>query len=176
MEFFIPSLIVLLLSALVCLVLLPKLAPYVLGGAAVVMFILGIWQHYVTFPYEYKASMFTDLIREYAGFFMSLAVILVSIGFILGTAGLTGSSGNSNNSGNSSNSGNSGNSSNSGNSNNTKANNTNNSSMLPAILSTPVADILPNLTGNANGKANNAKANNANKKNNNLASTSFKVV
>jgi hypothetical protein len=170
MEFFIPSLIVLLLSALVCLVLLPKLAPYVLGGAAVVMFILGIWQHYVTFPYEYKASMFTDLIREYAGFFMSLAVIIVSIGFILGTAGLTGSSGNSNNSGNSSNS------SNSGNSNNTKANNTNNSSMLPAILSTPVADILPNLTGNANGKANNTKANNANKKNNNLASTSFKVV
>ena len=159
-----------LLSALVCLVLLPKLAPYVLGGAAVVMFILGIWQHYVTFPYEYKASMFTDLIREYAGFFMSLAVIIVSIGFILGTAGLTGSSGNSNNSGNSSNS------SNSGNSNNTKANNTNNSSMLPAILSTPVADILPNLTGNANGKANNTKANNANKKNNNLASTSFKVV
>jgi hypothetical protein len=170
MEFFIPSLIVLLLSALVCLVLLPKLAPYVLGGAAVVMFILGIWQHYVTFPYEYKASMFTDLIREYAGFFMSLAVIIVSIGFILGTAGLTGSSGNSNNSGNSSNS------SNSGNSNNTKANNTNNSSMMPAILSTPVADILPNLTGNANGKANNTKANNANKKNNNLASTSFKVV
>jgi len=170
MEFFIPSLIVLLLSALVCLVLLPKLAPYVLGGAAVVMFILGIWQHYVTFPYEYKASMFTDLIREYAGFFMSLAVIIVSIGFILGTAGLTGSSGNSGNSGNSSNS------SNSGNSNNTKANNTNNSGMMPAILSTPVADILPNLTGNANGKANNTKANNANKKNNNLASTSFKVV
>jgi len=75
MELFIPSLIVLVLGALFAFVLLPKLSPYVLGCLAITMFGLGLWQHYTMFPYEYKASMATELLKQYSGFIMVVAVI-----------------------------------------------------------------------------------------------------
>jgi hypothetical protein len=75
MELFIPSLIVLVLGAIFLFAVLPKLSPYVLGGLAITMFGLGLWQHYTMFPYEYKASMATDLLKQYSGFIMLLAVI-----------------------------------------------------------------------------------------------------
>jgi hypothetical protein len=83
MELFVPSLIVLILGALFFLVLLPKLSPYVLGGLAVCMFFLGLWQHYTMFPYEYRTSMVTDLLKQYAGFIMLIAVILAGTTAIL---------------------------------------------------------------------------------------------
>jgi hypothetical protein len=83
MELFIPSLIVLILGALFCLVLLPRLSPYVLGGLAVCMFFLGLWQHYSMFPYEYRTSMVTDLLKQYSGFIMLIAVILAGTTAIL---------------------------------------------------------------------------------------------
>jgi len=75
MELFIPSLVVLILGALFGFVLLPRLSPYVLGGLAIAMFGLGLWQHYTMFPYEYKASMATDVLKQYSGFIMLVAVI-----------------------------------------------------------------------------------------------------
>ena len=65
MELFIPSLLVLILGALFGFVLLPKLSPYVLGVLAIAMFILGIWQHYMMFPYEYRSSVATEILKEY---------------------------------------------------------------------------------------------------------------
>lgn len=75
MELFIPTLIVLVLGALFAFVILPKLSPYVLGGLAISMFLLGLWQHYSMFPYEYRASMATDILKQYSGFIMLVAVI-----------------------------------------------------------------------------------------------------
>ena len=83
MELFIPSLVVLILSALVCFFVLPKMSPYVLGMLAFAMFGLGIWQHYSMFPYEYRASMVTDMLKEYSGFVMLLAVIFAGTVAIL---------------------------------------------------------------------------------------------
>ena len=83
MELFIPSLIVLILSALVFFYILPRLSPYVLGVLAFAMFGLGIWQHYSMFPYEYRMSMVTDMMQAYSGFIMLLAVIFVGIFSIL---------------------------------------------------------------------------------------------
>ncbi len=71
-----PSLIVLILAAIVCFVLLPKASPYILGLIAVVMFVVGAWQHYYMFPYEYSSSLFIDLLRDYAPFVMLLGVII----------------------------------------------------------------------------------------------------
>jgi len=79
MELFIPSLIVLLLGALVCFFILPRMSPYVLGSLAVTMFGLGIWQHYSMFPYEYKASMATNILKQYSGFIMLLGVIFAAV-------------------------------------------------------------------------------------------------
>ena len=83
MELFIPSLIVLLLSAIFCLFVLPKLSPYVLGMLALAMFGIGIWQHYSMFPYEYRTSSLTDKMREYSGFVMLIALIFAGIFAIL---------------------------------------------------------------------------------------------
>ena len=73
---FIPSLLVLVLAAIVCFVLLPKMSVYTLGLLSVGLFILGVWQHYQMFPYEYRASLFADLLRDYSPFVMLAAVIL----------------------------------------------------------------------------------------------------
>jgi hypothetical protein len=79
MEFFIPSLIVLVLGAIFLFAVLPRLSPYVLGGLAVSMFGLGLWQHYTMFPYEYKMSVASDAIKQYSGFIMLLAVIFAGV-------------------------------------------------------------------------------------------------
>ena len=83
MELFIPSLVVLVLGAIFLFAFLPKLSPYVLGGLAVSMFILGLWQHYTMFPYEYKMSAASDVIKQYSGFIMLLAVIFAGVTGVL---------------------------------------------------------------------------------------------
>lgn len=83
MELFIPSLIVLVLGAIFLFAVLPRLSPYVLGGLAVSMFGLGLWQHYTMFPYEYKMSVASDAIKQYSGFIMLLAVIFAGVTGVL---------------------------------------------------------------------------------------------
>jgi hypothetical protein len=79
MELFIPSLIVIVIGAIVFFVVLPKMAPYTLGGMAILLFILGMYQHYSTFPYEYSGN-FKEVLQDYAGLVMLVVTIL---GFIV---------------------------------------------------------------------------------------------
>ena len=76
MELFIPSFIVIVLSAFVATVLLPKMGPYVVGFLALALFAVGIWQNYKMFPYEYKSTMVLQTLREYAPFVMVTFIIL----------------------------------------------------------------------------------------------------
>ena len=76
MELFIPSLIVIILGAIVFFVVLPKMAPYTLGVTAVCLFIVGAVQHYRTFPHEYSVGNFRDVLHDYSGFIMLIATIL----------------------------------------------------------------------------------------------------
>jgi hypothetical protein len=76
MELFIPSLIVIILGAVVFFVVLPKMAPYTLGVAAICLFVLGAFQHYQTFPYEYTSGNFREVLQDYSGFIMLIATIL----------------------------------------------------------------------------------------------------
>jgi hypothetical protein len=78
-EYFVPALIAIILSALIFFFVLPRLSPYILGGLAIAMLALGIWQHYSMFPYEYRTSIATELLQQYAGFIMLVLVILASI-------------------------------------------------------------------------------------------------
>ena len=80
---FIPSLLVLVLAAIVCFVLLPKMSVYTLGLFSISIFVLVLWQHYQMFPYEYRASLFADLLRDYSPFVMLLAVILAGMVFVM---------------------------------------------------------------------------------------------
>ena len=89
MELFIPSLVVLLLAAIICFFILPRMSPYVLGILSLLMFGIGIWQHYSMFPYEYRStSMVTDMLRDYAGFVITIVVIIAGTGLILGSYGV----------------------------------------------------------------------------------------
>jgi len=54
---------------------MPNISPYVLGVMCMFMFAIGVWQHYSMFPYEYRESIVTDILRQYTGFIMVLAVI-----------------------------------------------------------------------------------------------------
>ena len=81
MELFIPSLVVIVLGAIVVFFILPKAAPYTLGVMAVLFFGVGLYQHYSTFPYEYSGGNFRDTMKDYAPFLMLLATIL---GLVIG--------------------------------------------------------------------------------------------
>jgi len=83
MELFIPSIAVLIFGALICFFILPKMSPYILGLLCLAMFSLGVWQHYSMFPYEYRASMVTNMLNQYSGFIMLLGIIFVGIFAIL---------------------------------------------------------------------------------------------
>lgn len=80
MELFIPTLLVLLLSALVCFFILPRLSPYILGMLAFSMLVLGIWQNYKTFPHEY--GFINKVIKDYSGFVLIMLIIITTLGGI----------------------------------------------------------------------------------------------
>jgi len=81
MELFIPSLVVIILGGIVFFVILPKMAPYTLGSMAILLFGIGLYQHYQTFPYEYQQSRLRDVLKDYSPFLMLLATIL---GLVIG--------------------------------------------------------------------------------------------
>jgi len=76
MELFIPSLLVLLVGAIVCFVLMPSWSPYTLGMLSFGLFAIGVFQHYTLFPYEYKLSYLYEMTRDYSSFIMIAAVII----------------------------------------------------------------------------------------------------
>ena len=76
MELFIPSLLVLVLGAVVCFVFLPKWSPYTLGLLSFGLLFIGAVQHYYMFPYEYKLSVLQSTASDYAPFIMLSAVII----------------------------------------------------------------------------------------------------
>jgi len=82
-AFFIPSMVALVLGALVLFFVLPRMSPYVLGGLAITMLGLGVWQHYTMFPYEYRASMVSDMLQQYSGFIMLAGIIVSGVIFIM---------------------------------------------------------------------------------------------
>jgi hypothetical protein len=85
MELFIPSLLILVLSAVVVFLVLPKASPYVLGGLAIAMLIFGVVQHYQQFPYEYTASSISQVVTDYSPFVI-LAVLILGILSVLASA------------------------------------------------------------------------------------------
>ena len=160
MELFIPSLVVVVLSAFVIFVFLPKMAPYTLGFLALALFAFGIWQNYKMFPHEYRGTMILQNLKDYSPFVMVTLIIVGGMITILSIFGPAPPSiaavipeavpANI-----------------------VKATNTN---VVPSFF---------NLSGNTNANtnkpngangANATKRNNATNKGNNIASTSFKVV
>jgi hypothetical protein len=87
MELFYPSILVLVLAAVVIFLILPKLSPYILGGGTLILLIIGIVQHYQQFPYEYTATQISQTVTDYSPFVVLAALIL---GLIITIASMFG--------------------------------------------------------------------------------------
>ena len=92
MELFIPSLLVIVLGGLVFFFLLPKMTLQVMGVMSIALFVLGVYQHRKTFPFEYSMSETKEILKDYAPFITLLVTILVLVGVGLQMTGGSGGS------------------------------------------------------------------------------------
>lgn len=90
MELFIPSLLVLVIGGITFAFLLPRFSLHVLGMLSIGLFLLGLYQHSKTFPYEYSMSESRQILKDYAPFITLLVTILVLIGVALQMTGGSG--------------------------------------------------------------------------------------
>lgn len=78
MELFLPTLLTIVLAAIVVFVVMPKLSPYILGVMALAMLLVGAYQHYTMFPYEYQTSRLLDTLKDYTPVIM-LGVLIIGL-------------------------------------------------------------------------------------------------
>ena len=62
MELFIPSLVVLVVAAVIIFLILPKLSPYILGVLAIAFLVAGVIQHY--FGIQYKSGQVESWVEQ----------------------------------------------------------------------------------------------------------------
>lgn len=82
MEFFLPSVLLLLIAAAVVFFVLPRFGPAVLAIVSAVLLAFGIYKHYTTFGVEYKLSTWHLGLQQYASYIM-VAGLLLAIGVYL---------------------------------------------------------------------------------------------
>lgn len=61
MELFLPSLIVLLLGAVMVLTIIPRITPFYIFVLTVIFFGISVYAHFMMFSYEYKSSAWRDV-------------------------------------------------------------------------------------------------------------------
>jgi hypothetical protein len=83
MEFFIPSLLIFLLSVAVSFVLAPRLTPLIIAILSIVLLAYGVYTHYTMFASEYRLSTWPEKARLYAPAIMIGAIIVFIIYAIL---------------------------------------------------------------------------------------------
>jgi hypothetical protein len=93
MEFFIPSVLVLLLAAAVVFFILPRFGPSVLAVVSVVLLAYGVYQHMNSFGTEYRLSTWQLGVMSYAPYIMMGGLLLV-IAFYLISISPFGKAGN----------------------------------------------------------------------------------
>lgn len=82
MEFFIPSVLILLLAAAVIFFVLPRFGAATLALISVALLVFGVYQHINSFGTEYRLSSLQLSLMSYAPFIMIGGLLLV-IGFYL---------------------------------------------------------------------------------------------
>ncbi len=79
MELFLPSLLIILLAAVVVFTVIPKFAPMTLTVIAIILLVLGVVHHYKLFKDEYRLSTW-----QTSSFIAPALVIGTALFFILG--------------------------------------------------------------------------------------------
>jgi hypothetical protein len=83
MEFFIPSLFIFLIAAVVSFAILPRFSPIIISLLAIALLIFGIYHHYKMFKDEYKLSTWQQSLKLYAPAIMIGGILLFIIYAIL---------------------------------------------------------------------------------------------
>lgn len=83
MEFFIPGLLLFLISIGISFAIVPKFTPLIAAILSIVFLTFGVYQHYKMFAYEYRLSTWQDNLKMYAPAIMIGATILFIIYAIL---------------------------------------------------------------------------------------------
>lgn len=83
MEFFIPGLLLFLLSIVVSFILAPRFTPLVIAILSIAFLSYGVYDHYKMFAAEYRLSTWQQSLKIYAPAIMIGAIILFIIYAIL---------------------------------------------------------------------------------------------
>jgi glucan phosphoethanolaminetransferase (alkaline phosphatase superfamily) len=83
MEFFIPSLLIFLLSVAVSFILVPRLTPLIIAILSIVLLAYGVYTHYNMFASEYRLSTWPERAKLYAPAIMIGSIIVFIIYTIL---------------------------------------------------------------------------------------------
>jgi hypothetical protein len=82
MEFFIPGLLIFLVTILITIFIVPQSTPMVAAVLSILFLTYGVYDHYLLFAPEYRLSTWQDGIKIYAPFIMLAGIILFIIYFI----------------------------------------------------------------------------------------------
>lgn len=83
MEFFIPGLLLFLVSVVVSFIVAPRFTPLVIAILSIVFLTYGVYDHYKMFASEYRLSTWQQSLKIYAPAIMIGAIILFIIYAIL---------------------------------------------------------------------------------------------
>ena len=83
MEFFIPGLLLFLVSIIITFVIVPRFTPLVIAILSIVFLTYGVYDHYKMFASEYRLSTWQQSLKVYAPAIMIIAIIIFIIYAIL---------------------------------------------------------------------------------------------
>ena len=78
MEFFLPSILFLLISAAIVFFVIPRFGPLVLAVVSLILLTIGMYNHYTLFQNEYRASTWQLGLVAFAPYIM-IGVVIVMI-------------------------------------------------------------------------------------------------
>jgi magnesium-transporting ATPase (P-type) len=92
MEFFLPSLIIVILGGLIAFYVLPRFSPLVLALISIALLIFGVYHHMKIFGYEYTYSTWQDIFKggAYAPAVMIAFLMIFIIFYFMYLFGSTG--------------------------------------------------------------------------------------
>jgi len=74
-------LIIAAIAAILTYAILPRIPVVLLASASAIALAGGVWWHLTQFSWEYRTSTWQEQLRNYAGFVMVFAVIVMAYGF-----------------------------------------------------------------------------------------------
>ena len=83
MEFFIPGLLLFLVSILVVFFIVPRFTPLIVAILSIAFLSYGVYDHYKMFASEYRLSTWQDSLKVYAPAIMIITILLYIIYTIL---------------------------------------------------------------------------------------------